>query len=73
MNLVYIGDKFYGESGSVMSPIYEVTKDGIFERSDWGFVQVALRNGEEIHIRQATAPEKMWAESVLSALKKRNK
>jgi len=49
MNLIYIGDEFYSKSGTVMSSIY--TEDG--ERYDWGFVQIALRNGEDIHIRQA--------------------
>ena len=53
MELIYIGDKFYNESSSVMSCLY--TTDGA--RSDWCFVNVALRNGENVRIRQATTRE----------------
>lgn len=53
-NLVYMGDDLYSRSGSVLSPIY--TEDG--RRSDWGFVQVALREGEEVNIRQGTEEER---------------
>lgn len=53
MKLVYIGDKFYHESGTMMSSLY--TEDG--QRSDWGFVNIALRRGEEVQIRQATSEE----------------
>jgi hypothetical protein len=54
MNLIWIGDHFYRESSTVMSSIYEV--DGT--RSDWGKIQLALINGEEVHIRQATKKER---------------
>lgn len=66
VKLVYIGDHFYGESGTMMSPIY--TEDG--KRYDWGFVQVALRNGDEISIRQATQAEKDHYEAKLSRMKR---
>ena len=42
-NLVYMGDDLYSRSGSVLSP---------------GFVQVALREGKEVHIRQGTEEER---------------
>ena len=64
MKLVYIGDHFYHESGTNMSSIY--TEHG--ERSDWGFVQSALRRGETIEIRQATQQEKDHYEAVLNRL-----
>jgi len=66
LSLIYIGDHFYMESGTAMSPIY--TEDG--ERSDWGFVQVALRDGAEVHIRQATEAERNAAEAVLARLRR---
>ena len=66
VKLIYIGDHFYGESGSMMSPIY--TEDD--KRYDWGVMQVALLNGEEISIRQATQAEKDKYEAQLSRLKR---
>ena len=65
VKLVYMGDHFYVESGTVMSPIY--TEDG--RRYDWGFVQCALRDGDEIVIRQATDVERAEAERQLRVLK----
>ena len=53
MNLIYIGDKFYRESQTMMASLY--TENG--KRYDWGFVGRALENGEEIHIRQANKTE----------------
>jgi len=52
--LVYIGNKFYHESGTVMSSIYK--ENG--ERYNWGLVSVALEKGNQITIRQATPKEK---------------
>jgi hypothetical protein len=66
MKLIYIGDKFYTESKSIMSPVY--TEHG--ERSDWGFIQVALRNGGEVNIRQATSVELLFYEEKLAKIKK---
>ena len=65
MNLIYIGDDFYTESGTMMSSIYKIEKSGSLSRSDWGFVQIALEKGEEIHIRQATDSEMVWAHLIL--------
>lgn len=67
MKLVYVGDYFYEGSSSIMSSLY--TEDG--SRSDWGKVNVALRNGEEIHIRQATEKELEMANKQLEYIKKR--
>lgn len=67
MKLIYIGDHFYQESGTAMSPIY--TEDG--QRSDWGFVQVALRKGESVSIRQATQQELDHYEATLSRFKRK--
>jgi len=65
MKLIYIGDHFYMESGTIMSSIY--TETG--ERSDWGKVQMALKDGEEVEIRQATILERRFYESQLSRIK----
>ena len=56
MNLIFIGQEFYVKSGSIMSEIYEISKDGLL-RSDWGNIQIALMEGEEVHIRQANQEE----------------
>ena len=66
MKLIYIGDKFYEESKSIMSPVYTEHE----ERSDWGFMQVALRNGEDVNIRQATSEELAFYEAKLAKIKK---
>jgi len=68
MNLIYIGDEFYSKSNTMMSPIYKIEQNGSLSRSDWGFVQVALRNGDDIHIRQATDTEIRWAYKQLHAI-----
>lgn len=64
MKLFYIGDAFYQKSGTMMGPIYHDEPrppEGGYYRSDWGKVSIALRDGEEVHIRQATADELRWA------------
>ena len=66
MNLIYIGDHFYRESQSMMSPIY--TEDG--RRMDWGFVQCALRDGQDVNIRQATPTELDGYKAKLARLKR---
>ena len=66
MKLIYIGDHFYMESGTMMSCIY--TERGT--RSDWGHVQTALRNGETVEIRQATETERNHYEVALAELKR---
>lgn len=64
LNLIYIGDHFYFESGTAMSPIY--TEDGY--RSGWGQVGSALKQGREVHIRQATQAERDHYEAHLSRM-----
>lgn len=66
MELIYIGDRFYHASGTIMSSIYTV--DG--QRSDWGFVQIALSRGDYVHIRQATEKEREFYDKKLENLKK---
>lgn len=66
MKLIYIGDHFYMESGTTMSPIY--TEDGY--RSDWGHVQMTLKRGDSIEIRQATPQELDFYEARLAEMKR---
>ena len=53
MKLIYVGEDFYYQSGTIMSRLY--TEDG--QRSDWGNVTLALIQGKEVHIRPATTEE----------------
>lgn len=52
--LIYVGDKYYMESGTMLSTLYE---EGTWSRYDWGFVQRDLREGIPITIRPATKEE----------------
>ena len=65
--LYYIGDNFYMESSTIMSPIYH--ENGA--RSDWGKVQIMLAEGKDVHIRQATDAEMLKAYKQLDELKSR--
>ena len=53
MDCIFIGNRFYEESGSIMSSLYTV--EG--KRTDWGFIEAALRNGKSVSIRPATINE----------------
>lgn len=57
MDCIFIGDDFYERSKSIMSPIYKIEGVG-YSRTDWGKVNVCLRNGESVNIRPATEIEK---------------
>ena len=65
MELIYIGDHFYRESGTMMSPIYDVHGN----RQDWGKVDIALMNGKSVHIRPATKSEIIYYEMRLKKYK----
>lgn len=65
MELIFIGDHFYTESATMMSPLYDVHGN----RQDWGKVSVALRNGLSVRIRPATAAELAHYEGQLKRLK----
>lgn len=57
VNIYYIGENFYSNSGTMMSSIY---LEGGF-RTDWGKVRIALIEGKEVRIRQATDAEMLAA------------
>jgi|CZCB01.1.fsa_nt_gi hypothetical protein len=67
VNLFYIGDNFYWETKTSMSPIYECNT---FARYDWGFVQRDLKEGKTVIIRPANEQEMMWAKSKAYDIKK---
>jgi hypothetical protein len=64
MELIYIGERFYRDSQTMMSSIYDI--DG--KRQDWGKIQIDLENGESVHIRQATEGEMIFYEGELAFL-----
>jgi hypothetical protein len=49
----------------MMSSLYEPMKQGGYRRQDWGKVNIALCTGEEVHIRPATAAERVYFEDAL--------
>lgn len=69
INLFFIGDYFYTQSGTSMSSIY---MEGSWERYDWGFVQRDLRAGKKVNIRPATDAELGQAYRMLQEKKDRD-
>lgn len=65
MQLIYIGDHFYWDSGTMMGSMY--TTDG--QRADFNTVTRALQAGEAVNIRPANATEYGEYERKLRALK----
>jgi hypothetical protein len=61
MELIYIGERFYRDSQTMMSSIYDIEGG----RQDWGKVQIALQRGESVHIRPATPGEMTHYENLL--------
>lgn len=53
LKLVWVGEEYFKKSGTALGTLY--TEDGF--RSDWGKVNVHLRAGGTIEIRQPTAHE----------------
>ncbi len=64
IKLVFIGKDFYWKSKTVMSSIY--TESG--DRYDWGFLQMALDEGHEVHIRQANKVEREHYDKLLASV-----
>ena len=53
MQCIFIGESFYFESGTLISSVYKIEPNG-YSRTDWGHIQMALMDGEEVSIRPAT-------------------
>jgi hypothetical protein len=56
VEMIYIGDSFYYESDTMMSPVY-IKTGSYFKRSDWGKVQMMLDAGCTLTMRPATKDE----------------
>ena len=69
MKVIYIGEHYYSKSRTLMSSVYQVDESNTFKRTDWGFIQVALQRGEEVHIRPANEEELKQMDKHLKALK----
>jgi len=54
--VIFIGNNFYYESGTVMSSLYKIVSGG-YERYDWGFAERDLADGKSIRIRPADEQE----------------
>lgn len=68
INLVFIGDRFYKESKTMMSSVYRENPKGTFYRYDWGFMYMDMESGKELHIRPATKREIEFFEMVLNEM-----
>lgn len=69
MKLIYSGPDYYWDSGTVMGSLYTLNGRS-YQRSDWGKVEIALRSGEEISIRQPTEVEKLMFAEMLIRIQK---
>ena len=67
INLVYVGQRFYTDSSSSLSSIY----DEDFNRYDYGFLQRDLALGHNVTIRQATGLEIDYMDQKLQEHQKR--
>lgn len=66
IKLIYIGDRFYNDSGSIMSSLYSEE----WQRYSWGDVNRDLANGIKVTIRPATDAELGKAHKMLSQLER---
>jgi hypothetical protein len=63
--IYYFGDKYYNESGTMMSSLY--TEKG--ERYDWGFLRRDVETGQDVVVRKATPDMIKWADEQLKTFK----
>ena len=64
VTLIYIGQKYYFDSGTSMSSLYRIV-DGVWYRRDWGDVTRCLLNGTSIQIVPATKAQLKQADEYL--------
>ena len=65
IKLIYIGEKFYMKSGTVMGVLYEIDKDAKWHRRNWASVERALREGKAVNIVPANKDQLAIAEAWL--------
>jgi hypothetical protein len=63
LKVIYIGEKFYGDTDSLMSSVYEATTR---ERLHWGMITHYLKEGGKVVIRPANKKEMAWAYRTLN-------
>lgn len=63
--LIFVGEHFYHDSSTMMSPIYERLINGQFLRSDWGKLGIMLEEGYNVMILQATKDEQKYFDGLL--------
>lgn len=68
IEIVFIGERFYKESQTLMSALYRSLPGSIFERYDYGFLQLDIMAGKNIHIRPATEKEIQLFEGKLNEM-----
>lgn len=68
MKVIFIGNDYYYESGTRMSSVYQIEDEGRLKRTHWGFIQIALAKGEEVHIRPANEKELEQMDSLLGKI-----
>jgi hypothetical protein len=68
LSFIFIGHKFYDESKTHMSSIYQIIKDGEYKRYDYGFLQKDAAENLII-IRPATKEELAFFEAKLQEWK----
>ena len=66
--IVFIGEKFYEESQTIMSSVYELLPNGKWQRYDYGFLQLDIQSGKNIYIRPATKQELRLFEGKLNEM-----
>lgn len=69
IKLIYIGEKFYTQSRTMMGTLYEIDEDAKWHRWDWGFVQLALQEGKIVNIVPADENQLTIAEGLLELYK----
>ncbi|MDD5065283.1 MAG: hypothetical protein PHQ35_11070 [Phycisphaerae bacterium] len=69
--IIFIGDRFYQESNTVMSSVYEKSTDDTYRRYDYGFLQRDLKAGICLFIRPSTKDEQTFFDLELIKLKER--
>ena len=66
VSVVFIGERFYAESQTLMSALYKILPNGKYSRYDWGFLQMDISSGKNVNIRAATKSEIKFFEKKLN-------
>ena len=64
---IHLGREFYHRSGSQIGQLYRIN-GAHYVRSDWGRIQVLLREGTIVTIKPATEEQLKYFENLLKTL-----